>query len=92
MSIMSGIATENLHLAVVQKVLWYISYPFTFIIYYLFTAVLALAHILYQPIGFLIRPLIHLVHFLLVCAAAPFHLLAKFEVRGMVMGIIRGEC
>ena len=63
-------------------VLWYICWPIAVLIYYLAIAVLSIIKLLYQPVGFLLQPLVIVGHFILACLIAPFRLLSKFEVGG----------
>ncbi|KAK5133165.1 hypothetical protein LTR08_008101 [Meristemomyces frigidus] len=77
----------GLYLANTLSILWYICWPVGVFLYYLAIAVLTIVKLLYQPVGFLLQPLVYVGHFILACLIAPFRLLVKFETLYIYLGI-----
>jgi hypothetical protein len=67
-------------LAITLTILYYICWPIGVFIYYLALLAFAILKILYQPVGFILLPILYLGRFLLACLYATFQILAKFEV------------
>lgn len=61
-------------------VLKYIFWPIGIAVYYLGIAVLTVLKLLYQPVAFVLQPVVYLAQFVLACVAFPLKLLARFEV------------
>lgn len=61
-------------------ILWWICYPIGILIYYIFTFVLNVLHLLYRPIAFILQPVVYLGRFIFAVLALPFRLLARLEV------------
>ena len=71
------------YLDIALSILWYICWPIGVLLYYVAIAVITIIKLLYQPVAFLLQPLIIVGHFILACLLSPFRLLVKFEVYGM---------
>ena len=76
-------------LAKTLTVFWYICWPIAILIYYIAVAVLFILKLLYQPVGFLLQPVVYLGRFLLACLVAPFRLLVKLEVSWKLNFVLR---
>ena len=73
-------SASGIYITNTLSILWYICWPVGVLLYYLAIAVLTMIKLLYQPVGFLLQPLVYVGRFLLACLIAPFRLLVKFEV------------
>lgn len=64
--------------------LWWLTYPLAkavwYLVYYIAVVLLSVGKLIYQPIAFLLQPLVYLGHAIFIAAAAPFRLLGRFEV------------
>lgn len=49
-------------------------------VYYLSFAIVFVLRLLYEPIAFILLPIVYIVKFIWQCFLAPFRFLAKFEV------------
>lgn len=75
-----SIATMNIYLAWALTISWYIVWPVWLAVYYLAGALLVVLKLLYQPIAFILQPVVYFGKIVATCLAFPFRLLAKLEV------------
>jgi hypothetical protein len=71
----------NVYMSWLLTILWWICYPVGIVLYYVAIAGLAISKLLYQPVAFVLQPVVYLSRFVLACLALPFILLAKLAVR-----------
>ena len=68
----------------IWKIVWSICYPIVISIYYTFYyicfSILFLPKLLYEPLAFILLPIVYLVQFVWSCFLAPFRFIARFEV------------
>ena len=62
-------------------IIWPIAIALFYTLYYLAFAVLFILKLLYRPLEFVLLPVFYLLRFFGACVLAPFHFLARFEVR-----------
>lgn len=70
----------NTYLDWALTVSWYICWPIWLAVYYLVVALLVILTFLYQPIAFVLQPVVYFGKIIGTCLAFPFRLLAKLEV------------
>ncbi|KAM0705370.1 hypothetical protein Q7P35_008160 [Cladosporium inversicolor] len=69
----------NIYFAWTGTILYWISWPIGIALFYLFVAVVAILKLIYWPIAFILRPVVHLLRFIAAVLAQPFRALVKLE-------------
>jgi len=74
----------NIYLDWALTISWYICWPTWLAVYYLAVALLVVLKLLYQPIAFVLQPVVYFAKIIGTCLAFPFRLLAKLEVHAII--------